>query len=455
MSQNSAPHSSRRGLLAAAGGLAAAVGTGFAARSAVPEVAAPKQRNAIEKFWGVHQAGIVTPAQGHTYFAAFDLTTAKRDDVVALLKTWTAAAARMTAGQPVAPAAASDTYARASDAPASGAYPPTSDAHAPASDAYAPASDVHAPNLDSSETLGLGAARLTVTFGFGAGLFEKDGKDRYGLAARRPAALLDLPRFNGDQLVPERTGGDLSVQACADDPLVAFHAVRQLARLAYDVAEVRWAQTGFLSQPANGETPRNLMGFKDGTHTPQQIDKVVWVGDDGPTWMRGGSYMVVRRIRMALEHWDRTNVGFQEQTFGREKLSGAPLGLKGEFEPLGLDRTDKDENPIIPENAHVRLANAATNDGAEILRRGYSYNDGVNFTAERWPPWRQGMEYDAGLLFVCYQRDPRTGFIKIFENMAKFDMLNQFVTHTGGGLFACPGGAREGEFIGQRLFEAA
>ena len=100
----------------------------------------------------------------------------------------------------------------------------------------------------------------------------------------------------------------------------------------------------------------------------------------------------------------------------------------------------------------MRLANAATNDGAEILRRGYSYNDGVNFTAERWPPWRQGMEYDAGLLFICYQRDPRTGFIKIFENMAKFDMLNQFVTHIGGGLFACPGGVREGEFIGQRLF---
>jgi deferrochelatase/peroxidase EfeB len=197
------------------------------------------------------------------------------------------------------------------------------------------------------------------------------------------------------------------------------------------------------------------MGFKDGTHTPPSINQVVWVGDDGPPWMRGGSYVVVRRIRMALEHWDRTNVSFQEQTMGRHKLSGAPLGLKDEFAPLGLDRTDKDENPIIAENAHVRLANAASNDGAEILRRGYSYNDGVNLTAERWPPWRQGMEYDAGLLFVAYQRDPRTGFVRIFENMAKFDMLNQFVTHTGGGLFACPGGIREGEYIGQRLFTAA
>jgi deferrochelatase/peroxidase EfeB len=264
-----------------------------------------------------------------------------------------------------------------------------------------------------------------------------------------------LPRFNGDQLTPERTGGDLSIQACADDTQVAFHAVRQLARLAYETAEVRWAQTGFLSRPTDGGTPRNLLGFKDGTHTPAQVDKVVWVDDEGPDWMRGGSYLVTRRIRMALEHWDRTNVGFQEQTIGRQKLSGAPLGLKDEFAPLGLDRTDKDENPIIPDGAHVRLANAASYGGAEIFRRGYSYNDGVNFTAERWPPWRQGMEYDAGLFFLCYQRDPRTGFVQIFENMAKLDMLNQFVTHTGGGLFACPGGVREGEFIGQRLFESA
>jgi len=452
MQHDTGPRASRRGLLAAAGGLAAAVG--FTARAAVPEAAAPKPRSAAEDFWGVHQAGIVTPAQQHTYFAAFDLTTGKRDDLVALLQTWTAAAARMTAGQPVAPAAP-DAYAAASDAPAPGGQASGAPASGgQAADGYAPASDTQSPILDSSETLGQDPARLTVTFGFGAGLFEKAGKDRYGLAALRPEALVDLPRFNGDQLVPARTGGDLSVQACADDPLVAFHAVRQLARLAYGAAEMRWAQIGFMSRPADGGTPRNLMGFKDGTQTPQQIDKVVWVGDDGPAWMRGGSYMVVRRIRMALEHWDRTNVGFQEQTMGREKLSGAPLGLKDEFAPLGLDRTDKDENPIIAENAHVRLANAVTNGGAEVLRRGYSYNDGVNFTAERWPPWRQGMEYDAGLLFVCYQRDPRTGFIRIFENMAKFDMLNQFVTHTGGGLFACPGGARAGEFIGQRLFVA-
>ena len=140
---------------------------------------------------------------------------------------------------------------------------------------------------------------------------------------------------------------------------------------------------------------------------------------------------------------------------GRHKYSGAPLGKKGEFDAMDLDAVDKDGNPIMPDTAHVRLATAATNGGAQILRRGYSYNDGVNFTAERWPPWRQGMEYDAGLFFVAYQRDPRTGFIKIFEPMAKLDMMQQFVTHVGGGLFACPGGVAAGEYLGQRLFESA
>jgi deferrochelatase/peroxidase EfeB len=399
-------------LLALAGSTSSALGM---ERAASAPASTPTSTGG---FWGARQAGITTPQQTHTYFMAFDLTAPKRDQVVDLLRTWTQTAARLTAGQTAAPFG----------------------------------KDLDAPGVDSAEALGLTPARLTITFGFGSGLFTKDGADRYGLAARRPEALIDLPRFNGDQLVPTATGGDLSVQACADDPQVAFHAVRQLAARAYGIADVLWAQSGFLSKPADGETPRNLMGFKDGTHRPAALEKFVWVGDEGPDWMRDGSYLVVRRIRMALEHWDRTNVGFQEQTMGRHKYSGAPLGLTHENEPLRLDRTDKDGNPVIPENAHVRLANAATNGGAEILRRGYSYNDGVNFTAERWPPWRQGMEYDSGLFFIAYQRDPRSGFVRIFGNMAKFDMLNQFATHVGGGLFACPPGARAGEFIGQRLF---
>lgn len=422
----------------------AALGTAPAAHATVSdrakginETGRSSGRTLIEPFWGPHQGGILTPQQNHTYFAAFDLVTSKASDVAKLLQSWTQAAARMSEGKTAQP----------------------------------PVKDPMKPDTDSGDAVGLAAARLTITFGFGSGLFTRDGHDRYGLAAHRPEALIDLPRFNGDQLDPVRTGGDLSIQACADDPQVAFHAVRQLARLAYGVAQLRWTQTGFSSNAAANDTPRNLMGFKDGTQNPianppketngngthanpGDANQVVWV-TDGPEWMRGGSYAVVRRIRIALEHWDNTDTDFQEQTVGRHKLSGAPLGGKSEFEPLNLDAVDADGNPVIPENAHVRLASAAANDGAQILRRGYSYNDGTNLTAERWPPWHQGLEYDAGLLFVCYQRDPRTGFVKIFNRMSQLDALNQFTTHTGGGLFACPGGCAEGAFIGQALFDAA
>ncbi len=417
---------SRRGFLAAAGGLAAVTGAGLAttavaATSAPGAVANAASPHAIEPFFGPHQAGIDTPQQSHTYFAALDLATSKRDDIVAMLKAWTAAAQRLTKGATAKPLGADATVAAA----------------------------------DGGTALGLAPARLTLTFGFGPGLFVKDGKDRYGLAAHRPEPLVDLQHFNGDQLIEARTGGDLSVQACADDPQVAFHAVRELVRLCYGAAEIRWTQSGFLARPEKQETPRNLMGFKDGTQRPQSLDRVVWVGPEGPGWMRGGTYLVARRIRIALEHWDRTDVDFQEQTIGRHKYSGAPLGKQHETDKLDLAAAGKDGNPIIPEGAHVRLATAASNQGAQILRRGYSYNDGVSFTAERWPPWRQGMEYDSGLLFLAYQNDPRAGFIKIFERMSKLDMMNQFVTHTGGGIFACPGGLAEGSYIGQGLFERA
>ncbi len=407
------PRLSRRDFLKATGGLGLlAVGAGLIASgpNILGKVMAAEDKNVILPFWSEHQLGIVTPQQAHTYFAAFDLVTDQRDELITMLKVWTEAAAKMTSGHPT--------------------------------------------TKDGGEALGLSPARLTLTFGFGSGLFVKEGKDRYGLAALRPEALVDLPKFNGDQLVPEKTGGDISVQACADDPQVAFHAIRQLTRLAGKAVKLRWAQTGFVSGDGQ-ETPRNLQGFKDGTQNPtkqQDMEKFVWVGKEGPAWMRGGSYMVVRRIRIALEHWDNTDVDFQEQVIGRYKMSGAPLGRKNEFDALDLDAKDKDGNLIIPENAHVRLAAAAQNDDTQILRRGYSYNDGVNFTAERWPPWRQGMEYDAGLLFIAYQQDPRTGFIKIFDKMAKLDTLNQFVTHTGSGLFAIPPGVRQGEFIGQSLF---
>ena len=239
-----------------------------------------------------------------------------REDVIQLLRKWTTTATRLMSGQPAEPVA----------------------------------DDTNLPAGDSADALELPPARLTLTFSFGPGLFTKDGKDRYGLAARRPEAFVDLPHFAGDQLVEAASGGDLLIQACADDPQVPFHAVRQLVRQAYNVAELRWVQSGFLASFAPKETPRNLMGFKDGTNNPgandnATLDKYIWVGDEGPDWMKRGSYVVVRRIRMALEHWDRMKVSFQEQTMGRCKYSGAPIGGKKEFDKPDYNAEDKDGNP--------------------------------------------------------------------------------------------------------------
>jgi len=363
---------------------------------------------------GIHQPGIAShsPGQDHTYFAAFDLTTSKRADLVGLFRAWTDASQNLMRGE-------------------------TTDG-------------------DSLESLDYAPARLSITFGFGAGLFAAD---KFGLENSRPPALIDLPRFPGDELDPARTGGDLSVQACADDPQVAFHAVRQLARLANGVATLRWTQTGYVSRPKAAATPRNLMGFKDGTRNvdttnPAEMARFVWVGNEGPDWMQGGSYLVIRRIRMALEHWDTTKVAFQEQTMGRTKHDGAPIGGHGEFATPDFNATDANGNYKIAETSHVRMAAPEMNNGMKILRRPYSYNDGTNVTAERWPPWREGLEYDAGLVFIAYQRDPRTGFVQIFKKMSRMDMLNQFTTHTGGGLFAIPPGTTRGGYLGQRLLES-
>jgi deferrochelatase/peroxidase EfeB len=399
---------SRRGFLGGAIGLAGAAHAASAAELPAAQTL---------PFYGGHQNGIATPPQRHTYFAAFDVVAEQRDQLAALMRAWTQAAARLTAGR----AAGAD---------------------------------------DSFDILDVPPSRLTLTFGFGQSLFTRDGVDRFGLAQHRPEAFVDLPRFVGDQLVAERTGGDLSVQASADDPQVTLHAVRQLMRLASGIATVRWVQTGFIAAYSPNKTPRNLMGFKDGTSNvpiddPQAMDRHVWVGDEGGAWMRGGSYVVARPTRIALEHWDRMKLAFQEQTVGRHKDSGALIGTSDEFGPLDLEANDSDGNPLVAENSHVRLAAPQSNDGAQILRRSYSFDNGVAMIAERWPPWRHALELDVGLLFMCYQRDPRAGFIRIFDRMSKFDMMNQFVTPIGGGMFACPGGVSEGRYIGQDLLEAA
>ena len=412
---------SRRRFLGTAGLAGAAASLPVAASQAA--MASPAERaDHAQPFYGARQAGITTPMQSALYFAAFDLNTESRKDVVALLKRWTDAAARLCAGLPAEPGV------QAADA----------------------------PGLDSGEAMGLKPAGLTITFGFGPELFTQNGKDRYGVASLRPAALVDIPAFNGDQFVADQCGGALCIQACANDAQVAFHAVRQLGRLGYGVTSLKWSQAGFSPANVSPGTPRNLMGFKDGTLNPAgaEMDQVVWAGAEGAPWMRNGSYMVARRIRIALEHWDRMKIGFQEQTFGRQKASGAPLGGQREFDKPDYAAVDADGNQVIPQNCHMRLAAADFNEGAQILRRSYSYHNEAVFTAERWPPWRQAVEFDAGLFFQAYQKDPRTGFIKIFDKMSKFDMLNQFTTHVNNAVFACPPGTKKGGYIGETLFSA-
>ena len=377
-----------------------------------------------ESFYGLHQSGISTPPQLNTYFIAFDVTTSKREELTKLLRDWTDAASDMMA--------APESFEKAVDA---NKVPKTSGA-----------------------SVGLSTSGLSITFGFGSTLFEKDGVDRFSIAKKKPEALVNLPVFPGDQLVPERTGGDLSIQASANDPQVVEYVARRLAKLANGVAVMKWAQMGFNGAFKPNETGRNQMGFKDGTmNIPTKdaklMDKHIWVGDEGPTWMKDGSYLVVRPIRISLDHWDDMNLAFQEETVGRHKASGAPIGKQKEMEALDLKRTDAKGKLITNEYSHAALSAPENNDGTQILRRAFAFDNGIARVNERWPPWRQLTTFDAGLLFMCYQKDPRTGFIKLFSKMAQIDMLNQFTTHTGSALFAVPHAPMKGQYIGQDLFE--
>jgi deferrochelatase/peroxidase EfeB len=424
----------RRGLLIGTGVVGGGVVGGFAGNAMA---ATPDPQAAAEPFQGTHQAGVVTDTQRQAVLAAFDLTSGDRADLITLLKAWTQLSTSLTNGESVTipiytPSGASDT------------------------DAYADATGGSTTD-DSFEAYGLGPNRLTVTIGFGRSLFvTADGEDRFGISKQLPDALVALPHFSGDELTAADSDGDLFVQACADDPQVAFHAVRSIARIAPDVATLRWTQIGF-SPDNTGGTPRNLMGFKDGTvnsnaHPPTDPDTVLWAGPEGPSWMHGGSYLVYRRIRMALEHWDRLPPDQQEQVIGRNKLDGSPLGAAGEFAALDLDQRDSSGALTIPATAHVRMAAPAVNNGAVIVRRAFSYNNGTTPFVERWPPWRQALEYDAGLLFLGYQKDPRTAFVPVFGKMALSDALNQFTTHTASAVFAIPPGASgPGDWIGRTL----
>jgi deferrochelatase/peroxidase EfeB len=299
--------------------------------------------------------------------------------------------------------------------------------------------------------LGLDPARLTITFGFGPSLFGSAGQNRFGLASQHPGALAPLPSFGGESLDPDRSGGDLCVQACAENPQVAFHAIHVLTRIASGAATVRWSQQGFgrtSSVSRSQPTPRNLMGFKDGTaniraEDGDAMEEFVWVQPgDGPAWMGGGSYLIARRIQMLFDVWDATSLEGQERVIGREKASGAPLGGRAEYAPIDLAAKTHGA-PTIPADAHIRLASPDRNNGRRILRRGYSYSE---------PPEPGSGQIDAGLFFICFQRDPQRQFIPLQRRLAASDALNRHTLHTASAIFACPPGVEPGGFVGEGLF---
>ncbi|MGK5531322.1 iron uptake transporter deferrochelatase/peroxidase subunit [Streptomyces sp. URMC 129] len=408
------PSLSRRRLLTSAGtagaaGLAVGTTTGALAHSAATAKDQGPPLSTLGStavpFHGTHQPGITTPMQAHGHLAAFDLAPASgRRETAALMRRWSALAADLMAGRP--PGNATDT-AVARDA---------------------------------------GPSSLTVTFGFGNSFF-----DATGLTDHRPAALDPLPRFSGDAIDERRSHGDLWVQIGADDALVAFHALRALHRAADETAALRWQMTGFNRSPgatAHPMTTRNLMGQLDGTNNPQpgddDFEERIFVPAGGdPAWMAGGSYVVFRRIRMLLDDWEALPTEEQERVIGRRKADGAPLTGDDETTPVDLAATGPDGTPVIAANAHVRVTAPESNGGAAMLRRPFSFHDG--FLDDGSP--------DAGLLFLAWQADPLRGFVPVQRKLDRGDALSPFIRHEATGLFAVPGGAAEGEYVGQALLE--
>ncbi|WP_433857340.1 iron uptake transporter deferrochelatase/peroxidase subunit [Streptomyces kronopolitis] len=408
------PQVSRRRLLGTAGAAGAAGlvagGAGGALAAHAAQDPAPTALTSIgstevafREAHTTHQAGITTPLQATGHLVAFDLAPdADRKTAAALLRRWSRTAEELMAGR--------------------------------------------VPDADTGVALDAGPSSLTVTFGLGHSFFG-----RTGLTKRRPVQLDPLPDFSADALDPRRSNGDLWIQIGADDALVAFHALRALQKDAAGSARLRWQMNGFHRTPgatARPMTARNLMGQIDGTNNPKPSDKDfderIFVGRDGEqAWMRGGSYAVVRRIRMLLDDWEKRSRHEQEKVIGRRKANGAPLTGGSETTPMRLDANGSDGLPVIPANAHARIAAPASNQGAALLRRPFSYHDG----------FREDGAPDAGLLFVCWQADPLRAFTQIQRKLDRGDALSPFLRHEASGLFAVPPAAEPGGYVGRPLLE--
>ncbi|WP_257133921.1 Dyp-type peroxidase [Streptomyces sp. st140] len=384
-----------RGAASVVGG-AGLIGTVSAgAASGVPAAAPDEDR---VPFHGAHQAGILTPQQRFGGFAAFDVLARDRTELAALFRKLTVRSRVLTAG----------------------VTPKDPDVAA-----------VRGPE-----------DRLTITVGVGASLFD----GRFGLEGARPPGLTRMPHFPGDRLEPEACHGDLSVQVCAQHPDAVLHVVRDLARETSGLLRARWRADGFVNPPRPEGSPRSFTGFKDGTAHPdttsaREMDRLVWVGPEGPDWARGGSYQVLRTIRLGAEAWDRVPLGEQERIFGRRKSTGAPLDGKKESDPLDYGRDP--QGRVTPLDSHIRRANPRTpgSEDSVLLRRSYNVDRGL----------APDGTLDVGLVFCCYQRDVDRQFATVQKRL-EGERFADFSTTTGGGYFlVLPGVADASDWYGSAL----